>query len=163
MGWARVYCLPRGRQQGKCPKSVRCPTTNYRVSRSFLRHNNVAAMSLSPGPFTFLEGRLVDVLREGQIKRGTRPNHNHNVFRYYESDGSSLAARQSARYFALKLYSTAQDPRSHLTQLDACFDRIIYLNRFSISALSESTVSSPSLIQASPNTARKSDPLTRAC
>lgn len=154
---------PRGTQQGNCPKTMSCPTNNYQVSRSYLRHNNVAAMGLSPGPFTFLEDRLVEVLREGQIKRGTRPNHNDNVFRYYESDGSSLAARQSARYFALKLYSTAQDPRSHLTQLDACFDRIIYLTRFSKSALSESTVSFPSLMQASPNTARKFDPLTRAC
>ena len=69
-----------------------------------------------------------------------RPRHYHQFQHFADNDNHGLNAPRSARKFCLNLYSSVQNPDSHLRELDANFDPID-LNPFLKTRLSESVVS----------------------
>ena len=96
-------------------------------------------MSLAPGPLTFSHERLRKVWRDFQPVRGqSRYDHYKSFAQISKHDQQYPPA---ARKFCLKLYSSVQDPRYHLTELDSSFDPI-NLRPFFKTNLSESAVSS---------------------
>ena len=97
-------------------------------------------MSLIPGPLTFSHDRLCKVWRDHQVVRGALHRDYYKTF-IHESNQNPQQPR-AARKFCLKLYSSVQDPRNHLTELDSSFESI-NLRPFMKTALSESVVSSP--------------------
>ena len=95
-------------------------------------------MSLAPGPFTFSRDRLRKLWREFQPVPGQfRYDHYTNLARISKSNPEY---RPAARKFCLKLFSSVQDPKNHLTELDSSFNPI-HLTPFMKTNLSESAVS----------------------
>ena len=100
-------------------------------------------MSLAPGPLTFSHERLRKVWRECQPVHGQRHHDHYQSFGH--TSNHNLQQPHAARQFCLKLYSSVQDPRNHLTQIDSSFDPI-NLRPFMRTTVPESVVSSLSPI-----------------
>ena len=96
-------------------------------------------MSLAPGPLTFSHDRVRKVWRDFQHVRGEF--HYDHYKSFAQISKHDLQYPPAARKFCLKLYSSVQDPRNHLIELDSSFDSI-NLRPFLKNDLSESAVSS---------------------
>lgn len=96
-------------------------------------------MSLIPSSLTFSHDRLCKLWREFQPVRG---RVYHDQYQYFgHISNHELQYPRATRQFCLRLYSSVQDPKDHLTRLVAAFDAI-NLRPIRPTKLSDNAVSS---------------------
>lgn len=95
-------------------------------------------VSLAPGLWTFSHDRVRKVLKRCQPERGRFYVHDYHSFQ--NNPDGHLRQPHLARKFCLKLYTSVQDSKNHLSELDFNFDSM-NTRPFMQTAWSEDTVS----------------------